>query len=960
MTTGKDVKFICLQCPRSFKLQDFFKKHQEAHKLKKKHTCYICGFVYGAAKGLEGHLKSVHEIKNVLNAKKSTNLETREKLPFELSIQFIQKKNIIGTTNQAKLAQESKILLHKAHHATLAQITKARAFQIPQLSLVPLTINPETILNALSCSEEPKPIKTIEDKSKIPSPAGTGNYKIYDQVPEIKDAADAQQNESGFFHCTICAREFSGLNSLKKHVPIHTRRIQHKCDVCGYVFGKKEYLLDHMRKHTGEISPVCEVCDQTFNKSLKLKEHLKLHKNTATIGNSQENEPFKCHLCKYTFSAAKLLKKHLNNQHSETVYKCDVCFATFGDVRGKNHHMYNEHQFDAFHQKCVWCPVCNQGFTRHYNLKVHMYKSHGREYLENNFSPEELDILMRPPPGSNSSKQTIFPKNLEKEIITFSSLPISPPLTPKLSPKQKYETYEQHEIALDLKIKTKPGPASLTKSKLYFEQEASTILIQCNLCSLKFAKNETFLNHFDEIHTIFDLKTSNMHQSNENAINKHDNKDDLMKNKKRANLIYENTGFKCNQCNKVLMHKQSFVSHMRVIHGDYYGGNKWNGSKVVEMVLGDPALQFLLKKEEFLENHLIEKRITEFNEVEEPETKKIKLFEEDFYKLDVRKNYNNNILIDNNDRKKESKSLMEFYYSQNKATNDNKYKKDNIFIQDRNDNVQFEPVTQEFLFEGQLIRPSYCVLPFIKDREIKKLKEIEEVSFSDDKEKQLIADKLTFNETNISLINNNHSKINNNEVLCKNNQQKISDEDYQKRENLQENFASYKYNHAFALSLSAYLQKKREMSAILVPRFSCTSDFNLENITSTKKNIKVENLNCISNNATVSEYENQVQAEIWPVNCIKCKIMLQDLENFNLHMNDHWSEDKCCPVCGLLINSKRFNFKQHLKIHTGEKPFVCRICSRAFRQKAHMVKHVTTHKIDLNTKNIKNNQISIF
>merc|ERR1719397_1008216 len=35
------------------------------------------------------------------------------------------------------------------------------------------------------------------------------------------------------------------------------------------------------------------------------------------------------------------------------------------------------------------------------------------------------------------------------------------------------------------------------------------------------------------------------------------------------------------------MHKQSYVSHMRVIHGDYYGGNKWKGSSVVEMVLGN-------------------------------------------------------------------------------------------------------------------------------------------------------------------------------------------------------------------------------------------------------------------------------------------------------------------------------------------------------------------------------------
>ena len=175
------------------------------------------------------------------------------------------------------------------------------------------------------------------------------------------------QNDSGFFMCSICKREFSGLNSLKKHIPIHTRKVQHKCDVCGYVFGKKEYLLDHMRKHTGEVSPICEVCGQTFNKSLKLKEHFKLHRN---VGPTASMSPYKCHICQSVFARPDSLGNHLTVAHAETVYKCDICEATFGDVRGKNHHMYNEHQLDAFHQKCVWCPVCNQGFTRHYNLKV--------------------------------------------------------------------------------------------------------------------------------------------------------------------------------------------------------------------------------------------------------------------------------------------------------------------------------------------------------------------------------------------------------------------------------------------------------------------------------------------------------------------------------------------------------------------------------------------------------------
>ena len=122
---------------------------------------------------------------------------------------------------------------------------------------------------------------------------------ISDAVPEVNDAANAVQNDSGFFMCSICKREFSGLNSLKKHIPIHTRKVQHKCDVCGYVFGKKEYLLDHMRKHTGEVSPICEVCGQTFNKSLKLKEHFKLHRN---VGPTASMSPYKCHICQSVFA----------------------------------------------------------------------------------------------------------------------------------------------------------------------------------------------------------------------------------------------------------------------------------------------------------------------------------------------------------------------------------------------------------------------------------------------------------------------------------------------------------------------------------------------------------------------------------------------------------------------------------------------------------------------------------
>lgn len=117
------------------------------------------------------------------------------------------------------------------------------------------------------------------------------NYLTSGKIPE--NLVNCAQNDRGFYSCGICHREFSGLNSLRKHVPIHTRRIQHRCDLCSHVFGKREYLLDHVRSHTGEISPVCAVCKQSFTKSLKLKEHMKLHKNLNVDGSVHDVLPYR-------------------------------------------------------------------------------------------------------------------------------------------------------------------------------------------------------------------------------------------------------------------------------------------------------------------------------------------------------------------------------------------------------------------------------------------------------------------------------------------------------------------------------------------------------------------------------------------------------------------------------------------------------------------------------------------
>jgi len=51
-----------------------------------------------------------------------------------------------------------------------------------------------------------------------------------------------------------------------------------------------------------------------------------------------------------------------------------------------------------------------------------------------------------------------------------------------------------------------------------------------------------------------------------------------------------------------------------------------------------------------------------------------------------------------------------------------------------------------------------------------------------------------------------------------------------------------------------------------------------------------------------------------------------------------------CKYCSKQF-AKNFDMQQHLRSHTGEKPFQCVVCGRAFAQKSNVKKHMATHKV---------------
>ena len=119
-----------------------------------------------------------------------------------------------------------------------------------------------------------------------------------------------------------------------------------------------------------------------------------------------------------------------------------------------------------------------------------MYKSHGKDYIENNFTPAELQALMKSAP----SPPTV------PTVVSMKSGPLSSKAGP-LSSKTKHAAAQQPLPLLDFGCNM-CGSKFLTRNKLIVHKQLShgVIAIPCSTCGDKFESPIELAAHNATVH----------------------------------------------------------------------------------------------------------------------------------------------------------------------------------------------------------------------------------------------------------------------------------------------------------------------------------------------------------------------------------------------------------------------------------------------------------------------------
>ncbi|XP_046560001.1 zinc finger protein 91-like [Haliotis rubra] len=142
------------------------------------------------------------------------------------------------------------------------------------------------------------------------------DFKFCDYCSKILPSAEydshMEKHNGTYYSCSICNFKFATKETLRKHENLHPKETPFECIECGLGFMYAADLQVHRRVHKSKKKYECLYCGKFFGKSDNLKSHVRTHTG---------EKPYKCDICDKRFTTSTGLRYHERNRTPENCYK---------------------------------------------------------------------------------------------------------------------------------------------------------------------------------------------------------------------------------------------------------------------------------------------------------------------------------------------------------------------------------------------------------------------------------------------------------------------------------------------------------------------------------------------------------------------------------------------------------------------------------------------------------------
>ncbi|XP_076003120.1 uncharacterized protein LOC142996118 [Genypterus blacodes] len=288
---GRERRYKCSSCGKSFYQLCHLKKHQFIHTDRKQFSCQYCGKNYSSAENYKAHQLSHRGERpfSCPHCEKSYGL--KRDLREHMVLHTGEKPYVCELCGKA-FARRPSLRIHRLYHCNRVTHTQSPKVQCAVCSK--LLANSGSLRNHMKLHTAEKP--------HVCQYCG----KAFRQRGNLQGHLRIHSGEKPFA-CSQCEKSFSQKAELRRHLLSHTGEV-FLCSFCGKALRDPHTLRAHERLHSGDRPHRCCICGKGYILATKLRRHMKSSHLTE--------KPFSCH-CGASYTLRQSLLRHQAQHRSE-------------------------------------------------------------------------------------------------------------------------------------------------------------------------------------------------------------------------------------------------------------------------------------------------------------------------------------------------------------------------------------------------------------------------------------------------------------------------------------------------------------------------------------------------------------------------------------------------------------------------------------------------------------------